>query len=370
MGRIKHIEISGFKSISAQQPLNLNLGDINILLGANGAGKSNIVGFFRMLNYMMSGSLQMYIAQHGTNQKFLYYGEKTTPSLSAEIQTESNGWEDTYRFSLVSAVPNRLIINMEEIECLNTKQAQTPIKMKIVSDFTESGLVASTDNTTCKAVKNILSRCKVYQFSDSSQSSPMRQASTVESAHYLQSEGNNLASFLLYLKQNYQDSYRRILRYVRSVMPQFRDFYLDSARGYVSLSWTDRSPNDYVLSADQFSDGSIRFIALATLLLQPKQTMPSVIIIDEPELGLHPYAIDQLAEMIRDASLHTQVVVATQSPALIDHFDISNITVVERDEDNDCTIARKMDEATYAEWLNDYAISDLWNKNVIGGRPV
>lgn len=369
MGRLKHIEIGDFKSISAKQPLDLELGDVNILLGANGAGKSNIISFFKMLNFMMSGSLQMFIAQHGTNQKFLYYGEKVTPSLSATIQTESQGWQDTYRFSMVSAVPNRLIINKEEIVCQNMRSSQKPYKKDIVSDFNESGLVTSAD-TTCQAVKNILSQCKVYQFSDSSQASPMRQASTVESAHYLQSEGNNLASFLYYLKSNYPDAYRRIVRYVQGVMPQFRDFYLEPTRGYVSLGWTDRSANDYVLSADQFSDGSIRFIALATLLLQPQQTMPSVIIIDEPELGLHPYAIDQLAEMIRDASLHAQIIVATQSPALIDYFSICDITVVERDDNSNSTIARKMDEESYEEWLKDYTISELWDKNVIGGRPL
>lgn len=369
MGRLKHIEIGGFKSISAKQPLDLELGDVNILLGANGAGKSNIISFFKMLNFMMSGSLQMFIAQHGTNQKFLYYGEKVTPSLSATIQTESQGWQDTYRFSMVSAVPNRLIINKEEIVCQKMRSSQKPYKKDIVSDFNESGLATSAD-TTCQAVKNILSQCKVYQFSDSSQASPMRQASTVESAHYLQSEGNNLASFLYYLKSNYPDAYRRIVRYVQGVMPQFRDFYLEPTRGYVSLGWTDRSANDYVLSADQFSDGSIRFIALATLLLQPQQTMPGVIIIDEPELGLHPYAIDQLAEMICDASLHAQIIVATQSPALIDYFSICDITVVERDDNSNSTIARKMDEESYEEWLKDYTISELWDKNVIGGRPL
>lgn len=304
----------------------------------------------------------MFIAQHGTNQKFLHYGEKTTPSLSATITFEGEDGECVYRFSMAPAVPNRLIISDEEVE------SQSAAK-KIVSDFNESGLATSAD-VACKAVKSILSQCKVFQFSDSLQSSPMRQASTVGSAHYLQSDGGNVASFLLFLRENYLESYHRIVRYVQGVMPQFRDFYLEPVRGYVSLNWVDRSANDYVLSADQFSDGSIRFIALATLLLQPERTMPSVVIVDEPELGLHPYAIDQLAEMIRDASLRAQVIVATQSPALIDHFDLSDITVIERDDENNCTTARKIDEATYAEWLEDYAISELWDKNVIGGRPL
>lgn len=198
----------------------------------------------------------------------------------------------------------------------------------------------------------------------------MRQASTVDSAHYLQSEANNLASFLFYLKNNYAESYRRITKYVRDVVPQFKDFYLEPERGYISLKWTDTSTNDYVLTADQFSDGSIRFISLATLLLQPEETMPFVIIVDEPELGLHPYAIDQLNEMIRDASKHAQIIVATQSTAIIDGFSANDVTVIERNDDFQGTEGRHLSEAEYEGWLQEYALSELWNKNVIGGRPV
>ena len=201
-------------------------------------------------------------------------------------------------------------------------------------------------------------------------SSPMRQSSPVESAHYLQSEGNNLASFLYYLKNNYRESYDRIIDYVQEVVPQFKDFYLEPERGYISLKWIDTSANDYVLSSDQFSDGSMRFVSLATLLLQPEETMPSVIIIDEPELGLHPYAISQLIEMIKDASMHVQVIVATQSPALIDGFSLDNVSIIERDEDCQCTTVKNLNEKVYIEWVEKYTNSELWDKNIIGGRPV
>lgn len=143
------------------------------------------------------------------------------------------------------------------------------------------------------------------------------------------------------------------------VVPQFYDFYLEPSRGYISLKWTDNSPNDYILSPDQFSDGSIRFIALATLLLQPEHTMPNVIIIDEPELGLHPYAIGQLIEMIKDASLHAQIIIATQSPALIDGFSINDITVIERDDEKKCTSIHQLNEKEFKDWLENYTISEL-----------
>lgn len=366
--RLKSLKIRGFKSISFQHPIELIFGDINILLGANGAGKSNIISFFKMLGFMMSGSLQRFIAEFGTNQKFLYYGSKKTPMMSASLRFEAPDYYDTYSFSLTAAVPDRLILTSEEIECRHEGEEKL-VKRELKSDFNESALVKTVEKTE-KIIRNLLGSCKVYQFSDSSVSSPMRQASTVDAAHYLQSEANNLASFLYYLKNNYPDSFRRITEYVRDVVPQFHEFYLEPERGYVSLKWMDNSANDYVLSADQFSDGSIRFIALATLLLQPEETMPFVIIVDEPELGLHPYAIEQLNEMIKDASKHAQIIVATQSTAIIDGFSANDVTVIDRDEEIQGTRARKLSEQAYHDWLEEYTLSELWNKNIIGGRPV
>lgn len=372
MYRLKEVTIKGYKSIAFDEPVKLRFNDdVTVLLGANGAGKSNIISFFQLLSYMMSGSLQLFVEQAGTNQVFLHYGSKKTPSLYGELRFENSKIYDVYEFSLTHASPDRLIINSEKMEWGGKKGKANPKTVALESTFKESALIQAKDkDKQAKVIWKILSNCKVYQFHDSSAEGPLRQASTVDSSHFLQSKGNNLASFLYFLKQNYEDSYRRIVSYVQMVVPQFRDFYLEPVRGYVSLKWTDRSLNDYVFSSDQFSDGSIRFIALATLLLQPSETMPNVIIIDEPELGLHPYALDRLIEMFKDASIHAQVVVATQSPALIDGFDIEHIAVVERDEEKQATRVRNLNREELKDWLAYYSTSELWDKNVLGGRPV
>lgn len=365
--RLNSIEIQGFKSIPFKNPLKLDFGDINILLGANGAGKSNIVSFFRMLGYMMNGNFQRFVAESGTNQKFLYYGAKKTPSLSSSLLFETSDSYDTYSFSLSKAIPDRLIFTSESIEHKNKSDDET-IQYTLQPTFNESALIISNCDTAI-AIRNLIGSCKVYQFSDSSQSSPMRQSAPLESAYYLQSEANNIASFLYLLKHSYSVSYRRIVEYVRDVVPQFHDFYLEPLNGYISLKWIDTSSNDYILSADQLSDGSIRFIALATLLLQPEELMPFVIIIDEPELGLHPYAVGQLNEMIKDASHHAQIIIATQSTAILDGFSANDVTVIERDSTIPGTIAQKLSEENYHDWLEEYTLSELWNKNIIGGRP-
>jgi predicted ATPase len=367
--KLKSVTIRGYKSVSYEYPVDISFGNTTVLIGANGAGKSNIVSFFKMLGYIMSGNLQLFVERMGTNNSFLYYGPKQTPKLQAELVFDDTKTYDKYSFCLMPAAPDRLIFSAEDVEWGKLNRPDETYRIQLDLQFKESALAAD-NRTTTKFIRNILSSCKVYQFHDSSASGPLRQSSTVESAQYLQSEGNNLASFLYFLRENYPDSYHRIESYVRLAIPQFQSFYLEPNRNYISLRWKDTLLNDYVFTVDQFSDGSIRFIALATLLLQPAETMPGIIIIDEPELGLHPYAIDQLVEMVKDASMHAQVIVATQSPALVDGFEVEDIRVVERDEENKYTVLRNLNKVDLEGWLENYTLSELWNKNVIGGRPV
>ncbi len=366
--KLREVTIKGYKSIAFDNPVTLKLGDVSILLGANGAGKSNIISFFRMLSYMMSKSFGRYVEMAGTANSLLHYGAKKTPVMSGTLTFMTNNSENTYQFSLANATPDRLIITEERINWHRNGEAK-PYEIFLETNFKESSL-AENGNPIAKSIFKMLSFCKVYQFHDSSAEGPLRQSCPVETANYLQSHGNNLPSFLLFLRNNYKDSYKRIVDYVRDVVPQFQDFYLEPVNNFVSLRWIDNSATDYRFNAYQFSDGSIRFIALAALLLQPAQTMPNVIILDEPELGLHPYAITQLAEMIKDASIHAQVIIATQSKDLVDHFDIDNISVVEMDEKTQCTTVNQLNEKDYKLWLEQYAVSELWDKNIIGGRPV
>ncbi len=366
--KLKRVTISGYKSISSRTPLQVELGNINVLLGANGSGKSNIISFFKMMNFMMSGSFQLFVEKAGTSQVFLNYGAKHTSMIKGEMCFESNTHFDNYSFQLTHAAPDRLIINSEQI-VWGAKDRNQSQNIVLPSDFKESALT-NNQSQTVKVIRRILTNCKVYQFHDSSAESPIRQSSRIEFADYLQAEGNNLASFLYSLKTNSPTNYQRIVSYIRQIVPQFKDFYLvPNEKGYVMLRWTDISPNDYVMLPEQFSDGTIRFIALATLLLQPQKTMPNVIIIDEPELGLHPFAITQLAQVIKEASMNTQVIVATQSPGLVDEFEANQITIIERDEESESTIARKLNEDELQEWLEKYSLSELWDKNVFGGRP-
>ena len=361
--KLQEVTIRGYKSIAFDKPVTLKLGDVSILLGANGSGISNIISFLRMLSYMMSKSFGRYVEISGTSNALLQYEPKKTPMMSGELKFADQKSIDTYSFSLVNATPDRLIITEERI-AWHREGEEKGYKVELEPNFKESALAESKDRVA-KSIFQMLSFCKVYQFHDSSAEGPLRQVCPVETANYLQSHGNNLPSFLLFLRENYKDSYERIVSYIRDVVPQFQDFYLEPINKLISLRWIDNSATDYRFNAYQFSDGSIRFIALATLLLQPVQTMPNVIILDEPELGLHPYAITQLAEMIKDASIHAQIIIATQSKDLVDHFDMDNISIIEMNKETQSTSATHLSNEEYHLWLQNYTVSELWDKNII-----
>ena len=134
----------------------------------------------------------------------------------------------------------------------------------------------------------------------------------------------------------------------------------------IILRWLKKDCVD-IFNASQLSDGTLRFICLATLLLQPIKLQPSTIIIDEPELGIHPFAIAILAEMIQKAAVHKQIIIATQSVELLDKFDVDDVIVVDNDENR--SAFRRLEREQLKYWLeNEYSLGDLWNNNVLGGR--
>lgn len=366
--KLRNISLKGFKSFSSDEGMNLSLGDINILLGANGAGKSNLLSFFKMLTAMTERRFQNYIATSGTADLFLYYGVKKTKKIEISFSFEDEKAAIVkYDIDLSYAIPDKLII--EKVALSGTNREGILGRGISQADFLESDLLDSRLHMM-GPFNQFLSNCKVFQFHDTTPESQMRLASHIDNADYLQSNGGNLPAYLYRMKEEGAVYYDRIVAYIREIMPQFGDFYFQpNTAGYVMLKWKDNTANDYIQLPQQISDGSLRFMALATLLLQPSDKMPSIIILDEPELGLHPAAISQLAEMVKQASQYAQIILATQSPQLADEFDPSQIIIVERDEVKAATIARHLDEERLKEWIEQYSISELWDKNVLGGRP-
>ena len=368
--KLHRIKVSGYKSIgSGKNSIDLNLSNINIIIGPNGAGKSNIVSFFKMLGNIMTGAFQMYVGKNGSAENLLYFGSKNTPVINASLEFQNERNTDVYEIALGKAVQDSLIFLSESI-IWNGK------RFELASGQQETFLLSDeVKHSSEKIVRGILSNCRTFQFHDTSATAYIRGATRIDNNRFLMSDGGNIAAYLYMLKnksQEYKKYYERIVEKIHFVMPQFSDFILEPQalnEDYIKLQWKSTDGVEYPFGPEQFSDGSIRFIALATLFLQPPELLPSVIIIDEPELGLHPLAIDILASMIKTAALHSQIIVATQSARLIDSFEPSNIIVAEYDKSNKCSSFKHLDEEELKDWLEDYSISELWEKNVLGGQP-
>ncbi|WP_164002209.1 AAA family ATPase [Pyxidicoccus caerfyrddinensis] len=361
MAQLEKLTIKGFKSIRSLEGLELR--QLNVLIGANSAGKSNFIAFFRLLNELIEGRLQLHVAQRGGPDALLHYGRRTTPELKAELYFGQNG----YVFSLVPTVDNRLIF-LEESASFITREG-IPFKWALVPGHTESQ-VPSAQHEVVPIYTTILPALRawrVYHFHDTSDAANVKRVGALNDNLFLRADAGNLAAFLYRLQVQHRAEYERIRDAVRQVMPSFDDFLLRPsplAPNSIELEWREQG-SDFPFLAHQLSDGTLRFICLATLLLQPE--LPSTILIDEPELGLHPYAINVLASLLRSASTRTQLILATQSVTLIDLLELEDLIVVERRGGQ--STFKRLSSLEFAQWMEEYSLGELWMKNVLGGRP-
>ena len=373
--KLNSIELKGYKSVNSEgQTLPVN-DDITVLIGANGVGKSNIVSFFQLLNYSMSGSLQTYIGENGFADAFLYYGSKTTDSFFAKLKFSDGKSSNEYVFQLANAVGDSMFFRFEDVT-YSDKEKKEILSITLGRGHKESRLsmeATAHQGFYLNDIAKLLSGCRYFQFHDTTKEAKIRKNGYIGDNKFLRSNAGNLAAFLYGIKhqQGGEPYYRRIVRYIQQVMPQFGDFIMEPSvvnKDYISLDWREKG-SDFIFGVNQISDGTLRFMALATLLLQPTKTMPSLIVIDEPELGLHPKAISLLAGLIKKASENAQIVLATQSPNLLDEFDADKVVVIERDEQQRTSVFKQLNSEQLKEWVEEYTTSELWDKNVIGGRP-
>jgi predicted ATPase len=367
------IEVEGYKSIRSAK---IDLGPINVLIGANGSGKSNLVGIFGLLADLADHRLQLHIARQGGADAILHFGRKKTSALEISLRFGHYGYE-----AMLVAAPGDTLIFEHEMPLswgpLPFTRRGPPVGVYLgpagsketvlheASPGTEEAVGA--DRFIAAPVLTGMKSWRRFHFHDTGSASPAKQKHKIDDNRTLRSDGDNLAPFLFALRTVVPGAYRRVVEAVRAVAPFFDDFVLEPDvinPGVIQLAWR-HTMDDALFTADSLSDGTLRFICLATLLLQP--TLPSLIVIDEPELGLHPFAITQLAALIRAAATKAQVILATQSVTLLEQFDASEVIVADRS--NGESTFHRLDESTLAEWKQDYSLGELWLKNVLGGRP-
>ena len=351
---VTHLTVRGFKSINALE--RFELGSLNVLIGSNGAGKSNLLDVFRMVAAMARGQLRLLVAQEDGPDALLHGGRKHTADMEIELAFP-NG---SYRAGLTAVGPH-LVITHEE----------TSLGW-VGSGHNESDLVVverTQADPFARYLREAMSGWRVYHFHDTSISAGMRQAQPIRDTLQLHADGSNLAPFLRHIRERHPADYRHILDTVRLAAPHIEDFHYRAEPGErVALEWLERGlEKRTIFGPRQLSDGTIRFTCLATLLLQPVCMQPSTILIDEPELGLHPAAITTLAALLSRASEARQVIVATHSMDLLNEMRPDDVVVAERRDD--ASVFRRLDLDQLTEWLSDHALGELWTMNTFGGRP-
>lgn len=365
---LQRVILNGFKSIKI---MDIELHDLNVLIGANGAGKSNLISFFKMLNEMMAGRLQEYIGASGRAQSLLHFGPKVTSQLEARLEFEVENGRDIYTMRLFHAAGNTLIFAEEKLSFLRTGYP-SPKTISLGSGHQETriGESAGAGEKTAKVFRYLLNYCRVYHFHDTSPTARVRQHCYIGDNRWLMHDAGNLAALLYRLRNEDNGSaYHTIVRTIRLIGPFFDDFDLEPTgpnKQEIILNWREKG-SDQVFGPHQLSDGTLRAICLVTLLLQPEDELPDLVIVDEPELGLHPYALNVIAALFSKASHHTQVLISTQSSTFLNNFDPEDVIVANR-EGMESQFTR-LDPTKLEAWLEEYSLGEVWEKNVIGGGP-
>lgn len=370
---IQSIKIANFKSIYRA---NVQLNNLNILIGQNGAGKSNFISFFKFLERLSEQQLTQYIFQAGGISSFLHKGFEESQEIrfNMEFNSGNPNYLNIYEAKIISDGEN-YVIDTEYLGYWDKFKHSEPFLDNIWTQEKESSLKKKANSNKFKIARyiyNYLQRLKLFHFHDTSSNAAIKLPQPVEDVYFFKNEGQNLAPYLSFIKSSDYNSYLKIVETIRLVFPSFHDFVLAEspyAKGKILLRWKEKS-SENIYSVKQMSDGTLRFICLAVLLLDtiPNGNQPETIILDEPELGLHPFAIHILAELIQKAAISRQIIIATQSVNLINHFTPKDLLIVERNE-KDQTVFKRVAEENFNSWLEDYTLGQLWENNFFGGRP-
>jgi len=362
MRRLEQLTIKNFRSIRSQ---TLNLGMLNVFIGGNGAGKSNLVQVFRFLKEISQGHLQQYSLLKGADA-LLHFGRKRSPSMEFDLVFSDDSYENEYHLELTGTDKDTLIVLKETTGFRDCLKYPRPFIDTIALAAEESALELSK-KSVAKHVRDDLRSYRVYHFHDTSDTAAVKAPCQVEDNHFLREDASNLAAFLHYLQVRKPRTLENIVATIQQIAPYFDGFQLSPSRlnpDKIRLEWREKG-NDAYFSAASFSDGTLRFICLATLLMQPE--LPRLVLLDEPELGLHPAAIVLLTDLLRSASQRTQLIVATQSVGLVNQLSHEQVWTVDREDGQ--SVFHHLAKDDLGDWLEGYALGELWEMNRLGARP-
>ena len=387
---IKKIKLTNFLSFSNESQ-EIELRPLNVIIGANGSGKSNFLESFYFLQNLPS-NVGTPIREGGGISEWLYKGLPEQPNMKLELFVDNpcprkicN--ELYYAVSFSSAGFNYMIID----EQLKSKEAQTrcfdryifyefkngqpfitlpghidTIKLEDVNP-TQSILEQIRDETNYREITYLareFKKIKIYREWQFGKYSPVRQPQRADMPNqYLEPDCTNLGLVLNQIERN-AEAKKRLLSELKNFYNDVEDFYLNIFSNTIQIYFHEsglRSP----VPATRLSDGTLRYLCLLAILCNPNK--PPVLCIEEPELGLHPDVFPGLSRLIQEASQHCQIIVTTHSDIFVDTFnDIPEAILVSEKDENGTSINR-LNHEELKPWLEKYRLGRLWMRGEIGG---
>lgn len=372
--------------------IRLALRDLMVVIGPNGVGKTALLEVLQLLQRGSQQELNGFLESQGgfqavlNHQKGLGESPRLEVKLEVDVQSEQSSAPMNYSFELVGKQVG-YVIDLERLEWQYDPRAENPFRYidahydrLYYADPAGTGMVRPDWDYTRlelalaqvpkmyrqpEALRSMLASTRHYSFLDVSPRAVVRLPQSLTPATRPGPNGENLYSALHNLRASHYDTYERIAALLQQGFPDFgRIEFPVVGAGQVTLAWYDRGDKD-PFYPNQLSEGTLRFLWLITTLLAPPS--PAVVLLDEPEVSLHPELLKLLAALLQDASQSGQIVVATHSPDLIRWLQPEEVLIAEKEEGR--TRLTWADELDLGEWLAEYTLRDLWLMGNLGGRP-
>lgn len=392
---IKEITLQNFYSF---QNTTIRLKqDHNLLIGINGSGKSNLLRAFRLLKEGMAGTgLKKHILNHlGGFDNIFFKGKTENQAISIRyvfdtqmITNFSKGFRFTddmiYQITL-SKVPStqnyavsEKISNTKGFIYLDfengmghlTEKVDTDHKTRLVryQDFDPQELVLGEISDSDRyfaltTLKKAIREMVVYDYFDTTPKSPIRKPMLPTSEKKLAEDGTNLPQILNTIKINHKTHYRKIAEMLNEVNPNFVGFDFNMIGGNIELMLDERDLQSSI-HVSNISDGTLRYLCLLAILYNPERG--NLVCIDEPEVGLHPDMILNIANAIKEAAEQSTILISTHSDNLLNYFEIEDISVFEKDENN-ATQVQTYTQEQFADWYDEFSVGKMWKQGDFGG---
>jgi predicted ATPase len=350
--------------------LDFEMRPLNVLVGPNASGKSNLIRSLSLIQALPKRGLSQAIADGGGSRSWI--NRRTGGVASIHIEgSEEPRFDYTLSFQEAGqswAIDRETYANVferrQEQVSLGTR-GNTVMQTSIASNVSVLSEIRHPSEPALAKLADAFNNIRLYrEFVTGPRAQARSGTSSSLLADHLDEDGANLA--LRLGEMDLQIGLHTVNRAISRLFELFSEVKV-STRGGITQLYVREKGIENTFAATSLSDGTLRLLCLLTVLLDP--TPPPLICIEEPETGLHPDAIRDVAGLLVEASSRTQVVVTTHSPALIDALSDQPeaVAVCERDFDG-FTQIRRLQGSKLTEWLERYTLGELWQKGEIGGN--